>query len=78
MSLVEMLKLGKEIKETPTTELQLFKFNQDQLCWSKSPRVVEFFIEKDPFGRGGFRDVFKATSQDKEFLSTKVHLWPYK
>ena len=31
MSLVEMLKLGKEIKEAPTTEVQLFKFDLDQI-----------------------------------------------
>lgn len=70
MSLVEMLKLGKEIKEAPTTEVQLFKFDLDQICWSKHPSVVEFVIEKDPFGTGGFRNAFKATSQAKEFQST--------
>ncbi len=70
MSLVEMLKLGKEIKQSPTTEVELFKFDVDQLCWSKCPSVVEFVIETDPFGRGGFRNAFKATSQAKEFQST--------
>jgi hypothetical protein len=66
MSLVEMLKLGKEIKQSPTTEVQLFKFDLDQLRWSKYPSVVEFVIESDPFGRGRFRNAFKATSQAKE------------
>ena len=70
MSLVEMLKLGKQIKEAPTTEVQLFKFDLDQLCWSKHPSVVEFVVESEPFGRGGYRNAFKATSQAKEFRST--------
>ncbi len=70
MSPVEMVKLGKEIKQAPTTEVQLFKFELDQLCWSKCPSVVEFVIESDPFGRRGFRNAFKATSQAEEFQST--------
>ena len=51
MSLVEMLKLGKEIKKVRPRSDQV-QPRSDLLV--KMHSVVEFVIEKDPHGRGGF------------------------
>ena len=70
MSAVEMLKLGREIKSIPATEILVYHFDFKNLNWGSVPDKVEFVIDKDPLGTGGFRQAFKATSQTKGFDHT--------
>ena len=67
LSVVEMLKLGKEIQNT-TTPIKIYSFYFDTMCWSSMPNVVDFTIEEEPFGVGGFRKAFKSKSMGKDFL----------
>ena len=53
LSVVEMLKLGKRIQNT-TTPIKICSFDFDTMCWSSMPNVVDFTIEEEPFGVGGF------------------------
>ena len=69
LSLVEMLRLGKEIDKT-TTKIDIYSFNLDSMTWSSTPRPTDFVIEEEPFGVGGFRKAFKATSSAAEFSKT--------
>ena len=55
-----------------TTSVHIFAFNFNEMSWSKTPSTVEFSMGKEPFGTGGFRQAFKATSNDKEFQGTWV------
>jgi len=66
-----MLKLGKVITQS-TTSVNIYAFNFKEMSWSKTPSTVDFSIDKEPFGKGGFRQGFKATSNDKEFQGTWV------
>ena len=66
LSVSEMLKLGKTIKET-TTAIDVFTFDLDGLSWSKEPERVEFTVSKTPFASGCFRKAYKATSRNKKF-----------
>lgn len=70
MSLVEVLKLGKEIKETSTIQIILYRFDLEQLAWGRTPYTVEFIMAKDAIGTGEFRKAFKTTGQAKEFKGT--------
>ena len=67
LSVLEMLKLGKEINEKATHPIELFGFDIDLMAWSGSPTTVEFAVEKEAFGEGGFRKAFKATSTTPGF-----------
>ena len=69
--MVEMLKLGKVITQS-TTSVNIYAFNFNEMSWSKTPSTVDFSIDKEPFGKGDFRQAFKATSSDKEFQGTWV------
>ena len=66
LSLVEMLKLGKVITQS-TTSVDLYSFDLQQTSWSKMPSAIDFSIHKEPFGTGGFREGYKATSKAKGF-----------
>ena len=66
LSVSEMLKLGKTIKET-TTAIDMFTFDLDGLSWSKEPERVEFTVSKTLFTSGGFREAYKATSRNQKF-----------
>ena len=66
LSLVEMLKLGKVIQQT-STSVEIYTFDFQGMSWSSAPQIVDFIIDKEPFGKGGFRKAFKATSRDKNF-----------
>ena len=70
MSAVEMLKLGREIKSIPATEILVYHFDFKNLTWGSVPDKVEFVIDEDALGTGGFRQAFKATSQSKGFDHT--------
>lgn len=66
LSLVEMLKLGRKIDQT-TTKIDIYSFNLDSMTWSSTPRPIDFVVDQEPFGVGGFRQAFKATSSAAEF-----------
>ena len=66
LSVSEMMKLGKTIKET-TTAVDVFTFDVGALSWSKERERVEFMISKTPFASGGFQEAYKATSRNKKF-----------
>jgi hypothetical protein len=65
-----MLKLGKVVDDQIGTEpIELFTFDIDAMAWSRNSSTVEFSIEKEPFGTGGFREAFKARSKTREFAN---------
>ena len=66
LSVVDMLILGKLIPNT-TTSVEMFNFDKSVMAWTGRPTAVEFCIESQPFGTGGFRKAFKATSNDRGF-----------
>ena len=55
----DMMKLGKIIKTKATTLIELRSFDLDPVGWSLTATTVEFDIEKDPFGKGGFREAYR-------------------
>ena len=61
-----MLKLGKLITDT-TTSAEIFNFDMSVMARTGRPTTVDFSIEPEPFGTGGFRKAFKATSNDRGF-----------
>ena len=66
LSVVDMLKLGKLITDT-TTSAEIFNFDMSVMARTGRPTTVDFSIEPEPFGTGGFRKAFKATSNDRGF-----------
>ena len=66
LSVVDMLKLGKTINSNATS-VKLLNFDIRTMVWCSKGREVQFVIEAKPFGSGGFREAFKATSFDSEF-----------
>ena len=70
LSVLDMLKLGKVINEKTSTIISLFSFDIKEMAWSLMPKAVEFIINKEPFGSGGFREAFKATSKTPKFKSS--------
>ena len=68
LSIVDMLRLGKVV-ECPKNlkTLDVFKFKIDGMVWSTLPDKVEFSIDSEAFGEGGFRQAFKATSSTSNF-----------
>ena len=71
LSVVDMLKLGKVIHDRSTEIIQLYTFDVNQMSWSRNPQEVEFAIEKEPFGTGGFRRAFQASSITPGFHNCK-------
>ena len=67
LSVVDMLRLGKLIPNT-TTSVEMFNFDLSVMAWTGRPIAVEFSIESQPFGTGGFRKAFKATSNDLSLI----------
>ena len=59
--MVEMLKLGKSITQS-TTAVDIYSFDLEQMLWSRMAFSINFTIDQDPFGRGGFHEAYKATS----------------
>ncbi|CAB4042733.1 Hypothetical predicted protein [Paramuricea clavata] len=53
-----------------TTKIDIYSFNLDSMTWSSTPCPTDFVIEEEPFGVGGFRKAFKATSSAAEFSKT--------
>lgn len=67
LSVVEMLKLGKIIQSESSYIMDVYGFDVHTMTWSGKARSVEFVLEKDVLGTGGFREVFKATSKTPGF-----------
>ena len=40
------------------------------MSWSSTPQIVDFTIDQEPFGTGGFRKAFKAISLDRNYWNT--------
>ena len=55
----DMMKLGKMIKTKATKLIELRSFDLDPVGWSLTATTIEFNIEKDPFGKGGFREAYR-------------------
>ena len=70
LSVVDILKLGKVINKN-TTSVLIYHFSLADMVWSKLQTAVDFTIEPEPFGVGGFRQAFHATSDHKDFKNTK-------
>lgn len=52
--------------------MELFKFDLADMAWSSQPFMAELSIRSEPFGKGGFREAFKATSKTPTF---QVQQW---
>ena len=69
LSVKDMLKLGKVIGDQIGTEpIEPFTFDIGSMAWSQNGTTVEFSIEKEPFGTGGFREAHKAQSHAPGFV----------
>ena len=68
LSVLEMLKFGTVIKYT-STPLELFEFDVHSMTWSNGT-TVNFIVDEKVLGAGGFREVFKATSDAHEFADS--------
>ena len=55
----EMMKLRKIIKTKATKLIELRSFDLNRVGWSLTATTIEFNIEKDPFGKGGFREAYR-------------------
>ena len=71
LSVVHMLKLRKVIHDRCTDIMQLYTFDVNQMSWSRNPQEVEFAIEKEPFGIGGFWRAFQASSTTPGYHNCK-------
>ena len=66
-----MIKLGKVVgPNEETSVLDIYSFDLENITWSLLPQKVEFRIEKDAFGSGGFWEAFKARRSSKGFNSS--------
>ena len=62
------MKLGKIVMPIePASVLEVYSFDLQNIAWSLLPQRVEFLIEKDVLGSGGFRQAFKARSSSTNF-----------
>ena len=71
LSVAEMLRLGKLITKT-TDVIDIRHFSMTEMVWSGKATPVEFNIEREPFGTGGFRKAFKASGSGEFKGSTWV------
>ena len=69
ISISTMLKLGKVISKTerPAESIEISEFDIGKMQWSVQ-KAAKFVIEETPFAQGGFRSVFKATSEGKDYV----------
>ena len=71
LSISQMIKLGKDVGPNEETSVfDIYSFDLENITWSLLPQKVEFRIEKDAFGSGGFREAFKARSSSIGFNSS--------
>ena len=69
LSVVEMMKLGKLVTKQRTHNITLESFDISDMSWTKEALPVEFVLEEEPLGVGGFRKVLKATSSHPKYSS---------
>ena len=74
LSVVEMLKLGKAITKL-TLSVDVCSFDLHQMTWSNTTSI-DFCIQEEPFGRGGFREAYKVTSNAKHFQKMIKKYYP--
>ena len=68
LSVSQMIKLGKFVNPNASTcVLEIYSFHLENISWSLLPQKMEFVIEKDVLGKGGFREAFKARSSSTGF-----------
>ncbi|KXJ04921.1 Eukaryotic elongation factor 2 kinase, partial [Exaiptasia diaphana] len=74
LSVTDMIKLGKldggpgtSTQKFKHTVVNLYQFDLELMTWSKVPIIVEFKEEKEPFGSGGFRAAYIATTKHPNF-----------
>ena len=71
LSISHMMKLGKLAKPNASVSvLDIYSFDLENIAWSLLPQKVEFVIEEDVLGSGGFRQAFKARSSSTTFEQT--------
>ena len=70
LSVLDMIKLGKVVNKHSTTAITLHSFNIDVMAWSKLPTTMEFALLQNPLGTGGFRQAFKATTNNTTYSKT--------
>ena len=59
MSILDMLRLGKVVEQPKSLKaVEIFKFNIKGMIWTTIPDRVEFSVESEAFGEGGFRKAF--------------------
>eukprot|EP00794_Sanderia_malayensis_P002572 gene2572-2971_t len=70
LPVADMLKLGKVV-DSKTTVIKVSKFDFASMLWSMIPTTLEFVIDKQSLGEGGFRVAYKATcmTNNPEFES---------
>ena len=66
LSVTQMLNLGK-VLQRKSIVAEIFKFNLEDMNWSSCQEKVELVIEKEPFAKGQFHEVFKAKSPTKGY-----------
>ena len=69
LSVLEMLKLGTVVKNR-STPFELFEFDVHNMTWSTNSTTVNFVVDEEVLAAGGFREVFKATSDAREFADS--------
>ena len=63
LSVSQMIKLGKILKPGADKKvLEICSFNLETMSWSCIPQKVEFTLEDDVLGCGGFRKAYKVRS----------------
>ena len=68
LSISHIIKLGKLVKPNKVVSvLEVYSSDLENINWSLLPQKVEFVIEKDVLGIGGFRQAFKARSSSPNF-----------
>jgi hypothetical protein len=65
-----MINMGKLIRQSKTTVVDISSFDMANMSWSALPTKAEFVIAEDHFAQGGFRKANKATSQTQGFSDT--------
>ncbi len=70
LSIASMINMGKLIRQSKTTVVDILSFDMANMSWSALPTKVEFVIAEDHFAEGGFRKAYKATSQNQGFSDT--------
>ena len=62
-----MLKVGKVIKEKPYTIFELSNFDIYRMGWSPESCHLDFVINTEVIGAGGFCEAFSTTSRREGF-----------